>query len=395
MGRYATRTLLGDPRIDEIVVADRDGPRAAAWASECGPRVSARQVDVTDAPALRAAIESVDVVMNTVGPYFRFGVPILKAALEVGRAYVDICDDWEPTLAMLELDGLARDRGVTAVIGMGITPGVSNLLASLAVRELDAAEQLITGWDVEAAMPEEIGPEPSAATVHGVEQLTGTIRVRRDGRFVDERPIREERFDYPGVGPSRAWTIGHPEPVTLPLTFTSIRESVNVMVARPGTVAGMRALRWLVDHGLLSQRRAARWAEVTGGVGGRTPRIEQLVEQAARTGRMGLPPLFALARGQHAGQPASAAVTLLSAPAGGIGGTTGIPLAVCVSMLVAGEITRHGVFAPEAGIDPRRFLDALAPLCTPARRGADELLLVTRSWQPQTVLEGMRAALAP
>ena len=32
---------------------------------------------------------------------------------------------------------LALDAGVTAVIGLGSTPGGSNLLAQLAVRELD------------------------------------------------------------------------------------------------------------------------------------------------------------------------------------------------------------------------------------------------------------------
>ena len=43
------------------------------------------------------------VVMNTVGPFFRFGVPILTAAIDAGTDYIDVCDDWEPTLEMLAL----------------------------------------------------------------------------------------------------------------------------------------------------------------------------------------------------------------------------------------------------------------------------------------------------
>jgi saccharopine dehydrogenase-like NADP-dependent oxidoreductase len=393
VGRYAVRTLLREEPLAEVVVADLDGERASAWAAECGPRVTARRLDVTDEGALRSALAEVDVVMNTVGPYFRFGVPVLRASLEVGRSYLDVCDDWEPTLRMLELDSLAREMGSTAVIGLGITPGVSNLLAALAVAELDAAEQVITGWDVESAMPEHLGPEPSAATLHGVEQLTGKIRVRRDGRFVDERPIREVRFEYPGIGPCRAWTIGHPEPVTLPLTFDAIRESLNVMAASPWTILGMRALRGLVDGRLLSPRRAAKWAERFGRPGGRTPLLADLVREASRRGRMMLPPLFALARGSHEGQTAAAAVMLLSAPPGGLGGTTGIPLGVGVSMLLRGQIPRKGVFAPEAGVDPRQFLDRLAPLCVPPRASGSALTLVTRSWRPKSLLEELRSTL--
>jgi saccharopine dehydrogenase-like NADP-dependent oxidoreductase len=387
------RTLLPDASVRHVVIADRDGERAAAFADACGPKTSARRVDVTDEAALRAAIEDADVVMSAVGPYFRFGVPILRACLEVGRGYVDVCDDWAPTLAMLEQGAQARNAGVTAIIGLGITPGVSNLLAALVARELDEVDALWTGWDLERAMPEEIGAEPSAATLHGVEQLSGRIRVRRGGRDVDERPVRKVRIDYPGLGRRRAYTIGHPEPVTLPLAYPGLRECLNVMTARRATVFGIRALATLVNVRLLSPRRAARWAERFGGRGGRTPDMTELVTAAKRTGRMRLPPLFALAAGRKNGEMASAAATLLSGPAGGIGGLTGVPLAIGARLLASRAVTKPGVWAPEAVLDPRTFLDALAPLCAPPRTGAADLVLVTRSWETRTLQEALQAAL--
>jgi hypothetical protein len=103
----------------------------------------------------------------------------------------------------------------------------------------------------------------------------------------------------------------------------------------------------------------------------------------------------ALARGLRAGAQAAAATMLLSAPSGGIGATTGVPLALGVSMLLRGEITRKGVFAPEAGVDPWRFLDRLAPLCVPPRASASELVLTRCSWEPASLLEALRSALAP
>lgn len=392
LGRYAVRTLLLDAHADHIVIADRDGQRAADFAQTCGPRTSARAVDVTDAPALRAVLEECDVVLNAVGPYYRFGVPILRACLEAGRNYVDVCDDWAPTLAMLELHALAQEKDVTAIIGLGITPGVSNLLAALAVRELDEVDALWTGWDLESAMPEEVGPEPSAATLHGVEQLSGRIRVRRDGADVDERPVRKVHLDYPGLGRRHAYTIGHPEPVTLSRTYPALRECLNVMTARSSSIFGIRALSSLVNLRLVSPRRAARWAERFGGRGGRTPDFAALVARAEHTGHMPLPPIFALARGRRNGEPASVAATLLSGPAGGIGGLTGVPLALGARMLASGALRKPGVWAPEAALDPVAFLDALAPLCEPARASAEDLALVTRSWESRSLLEALRAA---
>jgi saccharopine dehydrogenase-like NADP-dependent oxidoreductase len=385
VGRYAVPALLSDPAIDGIVLADKDGAKAASQAAAYGPRVRPLELDVTDGPALLAAMEGADIVMNTVGPFFRFGVPILRAAIEAGRNYVDICDDWEPTLAMLELNAEARERGVCAVIGMGITPGVSNLLAALAVEELDEAREVITGWNVDAALPEEIGPEPSASTIHGVEQLTGTIRVRRNGEWVEEKPIRTIVVDYPGLGRRKAWTIGHPEPVTLPRTFPSVADCFNVMVSRQSGIVLMRILRAAVDAGLLSKRRAARLAEMSEGAGGRTPKLGDLMDEARRRGRFDLPPLFALARGGKKGVKAAVGVMPVSAPAGGIGGTTGVPLAVCVGMMARREIERKGVNPPEAAVPPERFLDLLAPLCDPPSRSGRELLVTTRSWEPASL----------
>ncbi len=392
-GRYAIPTVLEDDAIDTVVLADLDGAEAARQAEAYGPRVRPLALDVTDAASLKQAIADSDVVMNTVGPFFRFGVPILRAVLDVGRAYVDVCDDWEPTLAMLDLDPVARERGVAAVVGMGITPGVSNLLAALAIGELDEARAAVTGWDVAAAVPDRVGREPSAATVHGVEQLSGRIRVRRGGGWVDERPIRAVDVDYPGLGRRRAWTIGHPEPVTLPRAFPTLDDCLNVMVTDRFTALQMRALRTLVDTRLLSKRSAARLAEWAEGAGGETPHLAEVVARADHRGRMGLPPIFALAHGVRAGAPASVGVMLLSAPAGGIGGTTGVPLGVAVRMLARGAVTTPGVLTPEQAFDPEVFLDRLSDLCDPPRAGMSELLLVSRSWEAPELLRDLRAAL--
>ena len=224
---------------------------------------------------------------------------------------------------------------------------------------------------------------PSAATIHGVHQLTGTIRVFDNGRIHDARPMAPVTLQFPGLGSARTWTMGHPEAITLPRAFPGLERCLVVMTMPPAHLAAMRVIRRLVDAGMLSLETAASWIERLEGVGrhaARTP-ADYLRELAVERSRA-LPPLFAVAHGQRDGAPAWVAATLTSAPTTGMGGATGVPLAVGVAAArdILGK--RTGVFAPEAVLDPTTFLDLLAPLCTPARRSAAELLIVTESWQP-------------
>jgi saccharopine dehydrogenase-like NADP-dependent oxidoreductase len=387
VGRHACRLAARLDTVEELVVADVAGDAAAAFARRLGPRARGLTVDVCDRAALLAAMRDADVVVNSAGPFFRLGVPALSAAIHAGCQYLDVCDDWEATLGMLDLDEAARAAGVTAVIGMGASPGLSNLLAVLAARELDTVDALVTGWNVEAARPDQPASGTGAAVVHALRQLSGTIRVVRGGRPVDELPLRRVRVDYPGVGPKWAWTFGHPEPLTLTRTVAGLATSVNVVSARRGFIAVLRVLGSCLDHGVLTPRLAARVA----GAGAR-----HLPAARPRTlfdpGR--LPPLFGLAAGTHAGRPATAAVALTRYPGTSMGAVTGIPLAVGLQLLAAGAIVGPGVFAPEAIIDPGTFITALAAH-VPAAAG--EMTVVTRSWDPlagRTYRAAMRRAKA-
>ena len=97
----------------------------------------AQFVDVTDSHQLHSFLSDVTIVLNTVGPFYKYGVDVLSAAIASGCHYIDICDDWEPTIEMMDLDQDARLNDVLAIIGMGASPGISNLLACLVCEELE------------------------------------------------------------------------------------------------------------------------------------------------------------------------------------------------------------------------------------------------------------------
>lgn len=385
MGRVAVRVARGLPGVREIVVADRDLEAARRLVRELagsGAQVSAREVDVTDEAELDAALKEADIVFNAVGPYYRFGLGVLRAAIRTRTHYIDICDDWEPTLQMLDLDADARSAGVCAVIGMGASPGISNLLAARAVARLDTVTDLYTAWpvDVPGAGTEETGlsgPDgrPIAAAVHWMQQISGTVAVVTNGAVVQRPPLQPVTLTLPGGRKGTAYTVGHPEPVTLQRSYRPAGDSANLMVVTPGTVAYLDVLRSDIDSGRLTNETAA--ADLA------KPTMRRAVRAAARAVRFrtpgSLPPFFAAASGTKDGRPTTVLAHLKGTGAlmKGMAEATGIPAALGLAQMLDGTAGRPGVHPPETAIDPGRFFADLAERAEPVAVVLEEANLLT------------------
>ncbi len=79
-----------------------------------GVAVDSVVVDVADAAAVRAAAAQVRLVLTTVGPFVRYGVPVLDACLDTRVCYVDIANELAAVRQVLERDARAQARGITA-----------------------------------------------------------------------------------------------------------------------------------------------------------------------------------------------------------------------------------------------------------------------------------------
>lgn len=354
MGQVACRAAVEDPEISSVLVADRDGDRAAALASTLGPKATAAGLDITETEQLVATLQEADLVLNTVGPFYLFGPPVLEAAIAAGCHYADIADDWEPTLDMLALDGAAKDAGIIALIGMGASPGLSNLLAAAAHRELDVTEKLHTVWRGGSGVPKApANPDdvkPAAAVDHWIHNLAEPIRIWRDGTAQKADALEELEIDVPGVGPGRVWTCGHPEPVTLPLAFPEITESLNLMFSRPGMIDAARSVRDRVRAGELSVSEGSKAFILA--PGRRGPDAGDVPD---------FPGVFAYAEGVKDGERVRVTVSTTVLPGGSMGEATCLPLAVAAGMIARGEVTARGAMGPEGCIDPDVMFSRLVP----------------------------------
>jgi saccharopine dehydrogenase-like NADP-dependent oxidoreductase len=311
-----------------------------------------------------------DMVVNTVGPFFRFGVPILKAAIEAQCKYVDICDDPEPTLEMLKLNEQAKAAGVTALIGTGASPGIANMLAVRAARELDTVDSIITGWNIDASHPEERhGSGVSAAVVHMMEQISGLIPVTRGGKLEYRRALEKIEIDYPGLHKFTSSSIGHPEAVTLHHAFPTLRDNTNVCVCDKFTTGLLNLVRRLINARVLKVETAASILDRAFSM------VPSRPTDFLKPGSP--PPLFAIASGTRNGQRGTAATALANGPGFTMAATTGVPLAVCTLLLANQD--KPGVHVPETLIDPDDFFNVLAPHCIGNPR-PETMTATTTSW---------------
>jgi saccharopine dehydrogenase-like NADP-dependent oxidoreductase len=222
MGRRAVRALM--ERGHTVTVADLVAPEGNGFAFE--------PIDARDPATLLPLFERAEAVMNFAGPFYEVGPVVLRAAIDAGRPYLDICDDADATELLLELDPAARERGICAVVGAGMSPGVLNAVGMIACRGLSQIDELVLAWVVGEGSEGGVAP-----LLHYFHCIDGQIPVWEDG----QRALVEgfsahsaEEFPFPEpVGTTEVRDVGHPESVTLPrvLEATSVHNKGAILPA--------------------------------------------------------------------------------------------------------------------------------------------------------------------
>lgn len=217
VGSAAVRTLAQDDTFSELVIADINLERAKNMADELGEKVSGIKFDANDNDSIKNAIAGADVVVNTVGPYYKYEKPILSAVIEAGINYVDVNDDTGATYDALDMDQAAKDAGILALIGMGSSPGVTNILAAFAANTLLEECESIDMYHAHGGEPSE-GP---GVIGHRFYCLSNEVPVFIDGESKSvtqaESEQLEEEVDFINLGEHRVYPYPHPEPITIPM----------------------------------------------------------------------------------------------------------------------------------------------------------------------------------
>lgn len=376
MGRHSSRLLASFDFVEELVIAGLDSPTTRKFVASLGPRARFESIDIMNESALRAAIASVDAVVNTAGPFFVLGKRVAEAALAERKPYLDICDDPEPTEDILDLNDAAKKAGITMIVGLGLSPGISNVLAVAAANELDHVEKLDTTWDVAATLTVDDGymapidpSRVSAAAVHGMHMCSTDASWLEGGKWVKAMPMEPHRLELPDDRSFTGWSVAHPESVSMPRTYSTLTQSRNLMTGPDNIFGGMQRYRDRIRSGEITSEGAAAEMSSRMKSGAISREVESGIIEERDASAPRVPPCFcAIAYGTKDGKATHAAAWINRLPAGGMGAGTGIPVALGVQLLHEGKITKSGAFAPEGAIDPIDFFELYEKYCTKGDR---------------------------
>lgn len=363
MGRVTVRALSEYDDIDRVTVADYNEARAQEVAASLqSGKVQARQVDVTDEEQLRSLIRGADAVLSAVD--YRFNLSILRACIAEKVHYADLGGLFHMTRTLMTLHDEAEAAGITAIMGMGGTPGITNVLARAAADKLDRVESMRVELGCSDATPS-TAPLVAPYSIRTIlDEFTKEPQVFKDGAWYSQQPLSgQEEMIFPlPVGRVTAIYSLHSECATFPVSFQEkgIRY-VSFKIAFPGDF--MTKLKFLVDLGFGSNEPiSVRGVKVS-------PRetLAKLLEMAPieNVEPQDCDVLRVVTNGTAGGQQVEITNQVVVLPyrrwnisAGAL--DTGVPLAIAGRMLANGEITRRGTPGPELCVPVEPFFRELA-----------------------------------
>jgi lysine 6-dehydrogenase len=363
--------LAVSDEVSELLLLDLDSAAAVAAAEAVGRgKARAASADATADPdepqSLRRAIEGWDVLVNAAS--YRVNVHAMEACLEAGCHYLDLGGLYWMTSEQLERfappgggDRFAA-ADLLALLGIGSSPGKTNLMAARAARELDDVHSL----DV-AAAGRDLDPPPGLSIPYALRTLIDEITlppvVVRDGEVVEIEPLSDGGtvdFGEP-IGPAETIHTLHSELRTFPESFGC--RDVSFRLSLPGKL--LEQLRELAAAPAGEAERAAIEAQ--------PPSAHTLaVHLVEASGPARSVRVRALTRPISAGS----ARPIEQAGFGGGVVSTAAPAAAAVRLLARGRIESRGVLPPERCIDPGEMFGELE------RRGTQFEIQIT---------EGVRA----
>ncbi|WP_428650509.1 saccharopine dehydrogenase family protein [Roseibium sp.] len=171
MGAGIVRDLLSDRTIIDIAsvrICDAARPRMTALAEELAdPRIVLQELDATNPQSLAAAVQGADICINCVPTLLGFQMAIFEAALAEKVTYIDLGGLGTYTVKQLAEHERFKAAGVTAVIGVGADPGMSNVICRAVADELDEIDAINLYWAAELTGEENpvLVPPYSVSTV--------------------------------------------------------------------------------------------------------------------------------------------------------------------------------------------------------------------------------------
>ncbi|MCF8294700.1 MAG: saccharopine dehydrogenase NADP-binding domain-containing protein [Bacteroidales bacterium] len=191
--------LAQDSEFD-VTVADINPAKFTTLPTNLG--IKTIQQDLSNPEQVKELVKDYDFVVSAVPGFL--GYRTLKATIEAKKNVVDIAFMPEDPS---DLDAIAYDNNVVAIVDCGVAPGMSNILMGYAHHQLNETLDAIIycgGLPEKRSWPWEYKAVFSPIDV--VEEYTRPVRLIADGEEIIKPPLCDlEQIDFPGIGTLEAF----------------------------------------------------------------------------------------------------------------------------------------------------------------------------------------------
>jgi len=231
--------LAADPQF-EVTVADINANSLQQLVDRqliASGRIKTITADLGDPDKVSRLVSGFDMAINAMPGFM--GFQTLKAVIDAGKNVVDIAFFIEDPF---ELDELARRKNVTAIMDMGVAPGMCNVLIGYADHLLDETENIlfmVGGLPEIREWPYEYKAVFSPVDV--IEEYTRPARYIENGKLI-VKPARSdpELLDFPGIGTLEAFNTDGLRSLARTIKCPCMKEKT---LRYPGHIGLMRVLR--------------------------------------------------------------------------------------------------------------------------------------------------------
>jgi saccharopine dehydrogenase-like NADP-dependent oxidoreductase len=195
------RTIAEDLATSFEVTSFDKSYESLAILAQRAPAVKTQQYNLSEPGGYNALLKPFDMVVTAVPGFMGFG--ILKQVIEAGKNVVDISFSPEDTL---QLDALAKEKNVTAIVDCGVAPGMSNLVLGRYNEEMKVHnfECYVGGLPKVRKKPFEYKAPFSPVDV--IEEYTRPARLMENGCIVTKPALTEiELMDFEEIGTLEAF----------------------------------------------------------------------------------------------------------------------------------------------------------------------------------------------
>ncbi len=228
-----------------VTIADLNNHRLE-YLKQKHPKMDTLQLDVCDIAKLNTALKVFDFVVCAVPGFL--GFKTIKSVIEAGKNVVDI--SFFPENAF-ELDGLAKAKGVTAIVDCGVAPGMHNIILGYYNEKLKLTdfETLVGGLPKVKKWP--FNYKAPFSPIDVIEEYTRPARYVENGNIIIREALTDcELVEFDKVGTLESFNSDGLRSILF--TMPHIKNMKEKTLRYPGHVEYIKLLK---DSGFFSENK--------------------------------------------------------------------------------------------------------------------------------------------